>query len=53
MDGFDLCLLVWGSVVDGVLELLAQRGGEDNKASNLALARLPWSLHVWFSSGDR
>ena len=44
--------LPFGVVVDGLLELLAQRRGSFNKGSDLAMAHLPWSLHIWFSGGD-
>lgn len=52
MDGFDLRFLVWGSVADGFLELLAQRGEANDKGSSLALAHLPGSIYLRFSRGD-
>lgn len=44
--------LFFGAVVDGLLELLAQRGGAHDKGSTLTLARLPGSIYLRLSRGD-
>ena len=49
-------LRVHVSVVDGFPELLAQGRGAVDKNEGVAVAHLPWTLHLWLGcshSGDR
>lgn len=44
-------MIYFGAVVDRFPELLAQRGDAHNPGKRLALACLPWSIHLWPGGG--